>query len=700
MIPRLKLLFPGFFHWSNLPAFSAFAALSAGIATMAFLTVSQWYSSHLLYLIVRATAIICLVSGVLCKKKYLIPICFFIAGALLYTTRIWNNTAYYHELTRLAEEGDVTVTGVIATAPMSKYGDVVFLMKVANIAGDTDGVFNGKLFRVSGDSQLSRIGEVIRMKGTLKPPRMPLNRFDFDERSFFGANGITGTIEVNLLLSRKSPEGFFNSALTHLRQKIDRTLKLYQRTFQRSLVRAAFLGEKSSLSSGMKSLFALSGLAHLLALSGLHAGIVLSAVYVLFFFMPVRKEIRHIAAVLILWGYLLFVGPVPSLARAVIMATVVIITLLFQRKQYPLQSLGIAGIVWLVLTPSALFQAGFQLSFLATAGILLIYPRLTKWCPRPDSPVGAYLLRLIAYPLFISLSVFLATVPVLLYHFGTVSLYSLFANVIAVPLMTAGMWLFFGALLLPDIFPIVNQLIIWLSGCCFDGLLFTARGVAYVPWTAVGAAALFPEVCIAWYGILIAAVTVKKDYTGRVLTGALLFLFCLVPAGYLFRRLTGRPQCIRFATATEAEVMALTWPDGRAWLFCSGSRYKIRRAVDRTVDKWIHHTPETKVEHVFTLVGNRMVSDSSTVSGTVKTRTGDTLVITGNSGIQQAYSCRFYHGNGAAVLNIANEDRKLTINTGTDEVITEDDNREEVNRMSPPFIVSLRKHEITVTPYR
>lgn len=186
--------------------------------------------------------------------------------------------------------------------------------------------------------------------------------------------------------------------------------------------------------------FRLSGLAHLLCVSGFHIGLLAGAV--LFLLWPVRLvrpwfPARYLVAASVVWVYALFVGFGPSAVRAAVMITVFALVRTFQRRPWLLNTLCVAFVAVLALDPYRMFSAGFQLSFAAVAGLLLLAPKLN---PVPRRRKWIYM----AVNLFVvPLSALVATLPVTLVWFHHVPALSVPANAIAVNLfpvfMTSGL---------------------------------------------------------------------------------------------------------------------------------------------------------------------------------------------------------------------------------------------------------------------
>lgn len=190
------------------------------------------------------------------------------------------------------------------------------------------------------------------------------------------------------------------------------------------------------LDPDVRDSFRLSGLAHLLCVSGFHVGLL--AAVILFLFWPVRVvrpwlPARYLVAASVVWVYALLVGFGPSAVRAAVMITVFALVRSFQRRALPLNTLCVAFVAVMALDPYRVFSAGFQLSFAAVTGLLLLAPKLN---PVP----GRKRLAHAAVNLFVvPFSALLATLPVTLVWFHHVPLLSVPSNALAVNLFPAFM---------------------------------------------------------------------------------------------------------------------------------------------------------------------------------------------------------------------------------------------------------------------
>ncbi len=146
---------------------------------------------------------------------------------------------------------------------------------------------------------------------------------------------------------------------------------------------AAIFGYKHLLAPDTLEEYERGGISHVLAISGLHIGILVWLFTLLLF--PVRLLSRRIFSILIIvliWMYALLNGFAPSVTRAVIMVSMILAGNMLQRSPTPFNSLLLAFIVILLVSPLSLFSIGFQMSFCAVASILLFTPHLNRVSPR------------------------------------------------------------------------------------------------------------------------------------------------------------------------------------------------------------------------------------------------------------------------------------------------------------------------------
>ena len=219
-----------------------------------------------------------------------------------------------------------------------------------------------------------------------------------------------------------------------------------------ALIPGMVLGDTSKQSAEFKEAMKRSGLTHLVAVSGANFAIVSTFVLWCMQFLIRRKNIRVIATAVALMCFIALVRPSPSVLRAAAMAAVLLTAQLGKRGSDSLPALGFAICAVVLGDPWQSRDAGFALSVLATAGLLLLAPRIQERLPTHKKLAGA-LAPPIAAMVFCS--------PILVSLSGYLSPMSIVANLLAAPAVAPITVLGFIAALVSPIAPWLAELIIF-----------------------------------------------------------------------------------------------------------------------------------------------------------------------------------------------------------------------------------------------
>ncbi|BDD08999.1 hypothetical protein FUAX_14310 [Fulvitalea axinellae] len=278
-------------------------------------------------------------------------------------------------------------------------------------------------------------GSLIYTKATPTPLRPPSNPGAFDFKAFMNRKGVFHSVYLTKgSYSTSPPEFGLTSIFDKIRHNTSENIHKSFSAENGAIVHALLLGKKSELSKDTRKLFSSAGTAHLLAVSGLHVGIIYGAL--LFLFRSWRKQPKYrlmflFVVLLSLLSFCLLTGMPASAARASVMFGLLAIGDYLHRDSVPLNTLCGTALIMLFINPLWLYDLGFQLSFLAIAGILTIYPALSSiFNPKK------YLPRKIWQALCVSTAAQIATLPLILFHFGTFPTYFLLSNLLAVPIIS------------------------------------------------------------------------------------------------------------------------------------------------------------------------------------------------------------------------------------------------------------------------
>ncbi|HYM81895.1 MAG TPA: DNA internalization-related competence protein ComEC/Rec2 [Candidatus Limnocylindria bacterium] len=292
-------------------------------------------------------------------------------------------------------------------------------------------------------------GDRLDALAMLEPPAGLRNPGGFAARDAARASGVSATGRVLAVRRLDRSRGWQNATLVRWRRAMEAALHRGVEPETRELVLPLVLGDRSGLSADLGADLRASGLTHLLALSGLHVTWLAAAargVVAALGFGPRGRAVAGVAAALLYMG---LAGPLPSLVRAAVTECLIGAARLLGRAMDPVQALAVTALALLAVAPGWAEDLGFQLSCVATLGLVTV----GAWLTRLASPPGRRralqsALRALLGVLIPTLSAQLLALPLLLGRFHAVAWTALAANLAGVPvcgLLLAAAWL--GALL-------------------------------------------------------------------------------------------------------------------------------------------------------------------------------------------------------------------------------------------------------------
>jgi competence protein ComEC len=309
---------------------------------------------------------------------------------------------------------------------------------------------------------------------------------------------VSGFIEDPELLVLSGPNQRFwpGHRLSILRKEVSDLMDLRFTPPFNGLAQALITGDQSKIPKEVQAQFSQAGVSHLLAFSGLNLTLVGGLSYYLFRFLFSLSEtilltfnIRKLALFSTFFpvlGYTLLAGMSPSAARALLMVCLGILALLLNKFSDLLNSLALAALILLLLSPDSLFLPSFQLSFLAVWAIGYLLPGILKPAFDPAGKKSSFLSRGVFYlwgTFCVSLVCQLATGPVVAWWFHQISLIGLVSNLILVPLsgiLATPIGLL--ALVFTPISVPVSSLLFWIMHGLLDWTLWLTRFFAGLPW--------------------------------------------------------------------------------------------------------------------------------------------------------------------------------------------------------------------------
>lgn len=281
-------------------------------------------------------------------------------------------------------------------------------------------------------------GTQISAKVKIRLPHKKQIEEDFPESNYAKSLGIrwfarASSSDFALISKAKGLMNTVHIAVKAVQDRIDRLFSANTAP----IVKALITGDKSHIPYETKYKYSVAGTAHLLAVSGLHIGIIAAAIFFLLGYIN-NRLIKFILFTVLLTAFVMLSGIQPSAVRAAVMSILFMLLWVLDRKANFLNIIGAAGLFFIAIQPAAIYSAAFQMSFLAITGIALFYDKIR-------TVLTKLLLKENSFTSFISVSVALTlsssiiVSPLVAYYFNVFSVFSVFANIIAVPLMTGAL---------------------------------------------------------------------------------------------------------------------------------------------------------------------------------------------------------------------------------------------------------------------
>src|SRR5690606_7061175 len=277
-------------------------------------------------------------------------------------------------------------------------------------------------------------GEVMWVQGNPSAIPPPYNPHEFDYRRFLANQQIFHSHFVGAKLTKVGMVNHqpINNLVLLLRafvlEKIDGHITT---PHSNQIAKALLLGQNKNLEKEVSEAYITAGTMHVLAVSGLHVGIIYGFFFLFIkpYQLPGRKRALYLSLIIIIiWIYALITGMSPSVLRAATMFSLMALAQMKSRSPSIYNSLALSALILLVFDPFILYSVGFQLSYMAVLGIVLLQPKIVGWW-EPDNRIFRYLWEITT----VGIAAQLATFPISVHYFHVFPTYFIISNLVAIP---------------------------------------------------------------------------------------------------------------------------------------------------------------------------------------------------------------------------------------------------------------------------
>lgn len=276
-----------------------------------------------------------------------------------------------------------TYTAEVTTLPEKRNNSIRFEVVTQQFhSGDqwTNYSVNALIYLPDNLPAVPKPGDRLVIQGRLEPCAPPQNPEQFDYAQYLRNKGILFTAFVNahsyqlIPLKLNADPVYWPETVSQWAD--DRFHEHISDPAAYGLVKAMLLGRRDDLGTEQVGDYVISGAVHILSVSGMHVAIIFLAISAAFGWVKRWRFGKWIYLVLmaaLLGFYALVTGLPPSVQRAALMCMVLVTAEVMERKHHPMNTLAFSALIILLLDPCALYDVGFQLSYLAMAGIFLLY---------------------------------------------------------------------------------------------------------------------------------------------------------------------------------------------------------------------------------------------------------------------------------------------------------------------------------------
>ncbi|MBK9050141.1 MAG: DNA internalization-related competence protein ComEC/Rec2 [Chloroflexi bacterium] len=412
-----------------------------------------------------------------------------------------SHVSYYNN------SGELTLTGLVIAEPDVRDRSVNLRLQAETLQlpGGLTLPVTGVVLVQASRFPLSQYGDRLELRGELE---VPPESDSFSYKDYLARQGIHSLISFPRRITLAEGQGSpFRHAILQVKSRAQATISQIMREPQASLLTGILLGNDNGLPPTLKDDFRTTGMSHIIAISGFNVMLLVGVL------LKVLEPVAGKRYATILTGvgivlYAILVGGDASVVRATLMGGLYLFSTRFLgRPTYPFAALFGAGFVMTLADPLTLWDVGFQLSFMATLGLMLYADRFSQALQNRlahylDARATGWVMALLSEAVLVSLAAQVLTLPLMMAYFGQLSLVSLLANVLVLPVQPAVMVWGGLATLVGLMSPVLGQVLGWVAWLFLWYTVGVVRLLANVPAAAVPIT-ISPSLVIILYALIL-----------------------------------------------------------------------------------------------------------------------------------------------------------------------------------------------------